>query len=320
MGFQEQLGALVREVWEREKRLRRQARVVGGRLMRTYLAEGDIYAMYGKNSTVARVDIAQLNGFFDDLDRIRAAHGTDVYVQTGEFFPFDPVRAILGGGDLQAARYWAAEAWDAFYHFMAPNPCDVRRRVYVHAKNTQSGLVILQTVVNALHTPRGQGVHEAKIAGPGAQRLDTVIVYCRDDHTAEAMLALLRGVDAGHFRRGVPAGTREVSNGVSVADQPSPLEVWETFQSGRLQAIEAVSFGDFYAKVIHMALGYPDPRLPDAHQPKEADSLQALEENVKAALTVCGVDPETPHEIARSDAQLRGLLASAKAALARRRR
>lgn len=317
MGFNDQLGPLIRSVWDAEKRLRRSARVVGGRLTRTYLTADDIYGLYGQSARLTHVDLPRLRGFFDELQRIRSKRGTNTVVQTDVFRRFADIHAIITGPDQTRAREEAEESWDAFFHFVGSAEIPVTRRVYVHARNQAAGLAILEAVVDRLDTPAGEGVFEVKIAGPGAQRLDTVIVYCRDDQAAQRMLQLLGTLDQSHFAAGVPAGTRETSTGVAVGDEPGDLEMWD---SGAPQPVAAVSFGDFYSRLVHMALGYPDPRLPPQRQPTEAGSLQELEQSVKAAMLVAGVNPERPEEINRNHDQLEALLRNAQAALQRRGR
>lgn len=319
MNFKTQLGTLIESVWRAvEPRSRRDFRVIDGQLAGLRrISQQDIYQMYNRAMISGPVHLQELNGFLSQLQKLEK-HCKSMGVQRSNYLErlseFTPPINDRGV---------AATLWDAFFHCFSSQKGSARRRIYVHAARDH-GVGILKKIVELYgNSTKGKGLLCAKIAGPGIVRDDTIVVYLTDDAAVKRVVATLETVPASQRERGVPAGTKEVSKGIGIADEPSRVAVWEEFDPKelRLRTVPAVSFGDFYSKLLHMCLCYPDSRgkRGSAVESNQPSSLRELKANVATAQRVCGIDPVEPHRISKGEAQLHELLKTAQSSLARRR-
>jgi len=115
---------------------------------------------------------------------------------------------------------------------------------------------------------------------------------------------------------------------ITVADEPANLSLefgdahFDRTKSGKLAYVlpraGSESFGGFYKKVFHMAL-YPEAPSKGARRSKTKNNApqtkREFKDRIKLVLRLCGVDPNRPHRIARTDRQAMELVDRAKVAL-----
>jgi len=181
-------------------------------------------------------------------------------------------------------KVYGHDLWCDFYHVLStPNPAKaIRARVYVHAANPGASLEIMKVIVDQFGV--NTGLWEAKTAGPGAVRLDTIVAYLYDDAARGDLVTQLKKTAASQaslFADSLPPLVKREGAGIGIADEPPEIEI---FRGGGTQH----SFGSFFSTLTWVAL----KNTPNVRQ-NTADGRHMLD-NVLYSLRVLRVDPRNP--------------------------
>jgi hypothetical protein len=259
--FSPELAAFLREAWVQR------IAVAGGKK--------DLYDIYTGEASAQKVRFEELTGFLSRMKAIHRAGSIDVqdFPRAREFTPLSE----LSDSQIKLHRHALARR---FYHCMNA-PGSAFSRIYVHARNLQAGLDILQEVVG--YFPRMPGIKEAKIVGPALiDRADTIVIYFQTQQASDELFAKLLELQKrfpGAFTAGVPALVKEVAPGVGTSNEPPKFEILPG--GGTLH-----SFGTFYCDLIFTAL----QQTPNVHS-AIADGRHMLD-NLLWSLRMLGIDPK----------------------------
>ncbi len=171
--------------------------------------------------------------------------------------------------------------WSDFYHVLSsPQPLkSIRSRVYVHAANADASLKIMKIIIGQF--AKNKGLWEAKTAGPGCKRLDTIVCYLYDGDSADALVETLKAEVSGLVIDPLPPLVKNLSKGIGVADEPPAVEIFKGEGTRH-------SFGSFFSTLCWIAL----KTTPNVTTPK-ADGRHMLD-NMLFSLRALQVDPKYP--------------------------
>lgn len=266
--FGKELGGFLGKVWKERKTIN---------LKDFDKGTWGIYDMYSGTA-------ATLPGTRGDLRAF-----TSALVKIAGKFEISPQSGVNNGAGLadfstEAVDTYAVDLWTDFFHVLAsPQPAeDIRARVYVHAADSKSGLEIMKVIIGQFG--KNKGLWEAKICGPGAARLDTIVAYLYDTKTAEALVKTLNETAAkkkAWFTDKLPPLVRREGPGIGSADEPPAIEIYS--KKGNRH-----SFGSFFSTLCWIALK-TTPKVGD----KDADGRHFLD-NILYSLRLLEVDPAKP--------------------------
>jgi hypothetical protein len=271
--FGPELGAFLGRVWQSR-----------GSVNRSSFNEGvsQIYRMYSGNEAARPYDAAGLDTFIADLRS--AAGGYAVICQV-----VDKSLAELGRVEVQV---YGRDLWTDFYHVLStPSPASaIRSRVYVHASGAPASIGLMRVIIDQFG--KNAGLWEAKTAGPGSLRLDTIVCYLYDSGSADALVKTLRDTAAQHpdwITASLPPLVQRAADGIGIADEPPAIEI---FRRGGTRH----SFGSFMSTLCWVALR----TTPNIATPA-ADGRHMLD-NMLFALRALRVDPKSPQRFPEAPA------------------
>ena len=262
--FGPELGAFLGRVWQRRDNIN----------LRNFDNGVDgIYDLYSGVDRARRYQRAQLVSFVRGLRR--AAQQYPIYPQG-----FDDALSAFNDA---AIRVYGRDLWTDFFHVLSsPRPArQIRSRVYVHSANATASIVLMQTIVGQFG--RNMGLWEAKTAGPGSERLDTIVCYLYDKASGDALVQTLLTVANSQFADSLPPLVKRVGRGIGVADEPPAIEI---YRSGGTRH----SFGSFFSSLCWIALK-TTPKIGT----RDADGRHMLD-NMLFALRTLRVDPGNPQQ------------------------
>lgn len=156
--------------------------------------------------------------------------------------------------------FLALDLIDTFLYFPIAS-CNGKYRVYLNvAFGSMRDAIALTWKLRDEFKPNIQCV---KIAGPGANRCDAVVIYCTTEQTAENIACnMLEYIKSGKLYcadQTVPAMTRRIGGGVSVGAEPYARETGFAEHLGRYRRTPptvqcAHSFGSLRSEVITEAI------------------------------------------------------------------
>jgi hypothetical protein len=173
------------------------------------------------------------------------------------------------------------ELWTDFFHVFSSTRENVRTRAYVHATNWPAGLEIMKVIVGQYSSIAG--IVEAKVCGPGSQRVDTIVAYFSDGASRDALIKVLAKTAANRpalFTDSLPPLVKREAPGIGSSDEPPEIEI--------RQGLSRHSFGSFYSALIWVAL----KSTPQVATPA-ADGRHMLD-NMLYSLRLLRVDPRNP--------------------------
>lgn len=187
-----------------------------------------------------------------------------------------------------------------FIHVIKPTQAYAcRERVYVHLKEKTRANAFSAILKKIWHL---DGVLSAKVAAPGAEKTDTVLVYCKDGGTRNEVIKIIakyRKKNLRYFGSELPLLVAQVGTGVGHAQEPKTTGIGygsepparhfmrpdsETFLAGRKQQ----SFGTYRAMLVFIALErtmFPED-MPAADTSRQAFNFSAMEANPRHAMRV----------------------------------
>lgn len=260
--FGPELGAFLARVWRRRNRINR-------RSFRRGMAQ--IYRLY---SGVHPDRDYQEGELFSFIRGLRAAARGYLIKPQGFNNPLSDF-----GDDL--IRIYGEDLWTDFFHVLSsPSPARaIRSRVYVHASCAGASVELMRVIVGQFG--RNAGLWEAKTAGPGSLRLDTICCYLYDAASANALVGTLQRAAPGRVADPLPPLVRRVAAGIGVADEPPAIEIYR-------RGGDRHSFGSFFSSLCWIALK-TTPRIGTA----DADGRHMLD-NMQYSLRTLKVDPRNP--------------------------
>ncbi len=232
---------------------------------------GDIYALYSGVERAQRYNEKRLISFIRGLRT--AARGYPIHSQHfGRALSEFNDAAILVNG----LNFWT----DFFHVLSSPSPAKtIRNRIYIHATNAAASIGLMGVIIGQFRTNRG--LWEAKTAGPGSMRLDTIVCYLYDLESADALVQKLSITSAAFFLDSLPPLVKRVARGIGVADEPPAIEIYK--RGGARH-----SYGSFFSTLCWVAL----KTTPNIGTPN-ADGRHMLD-NMLYSLRTLRVDPRNP--------------------------
>ena len=206
--FGPELGPFLGRVWERRGQINLRDFDAGA---------GAIYDLYSGVHRARAYRMPELVSFVRGL-RAAARH-YPIHPQG-----FEP-HALSDFSD-SAIQIYGQDLWTDFFHVLSsPDPArGIRSRVYVHASSAAASVELMRVIVGQFGT--NAGLWEAKTAGPGSQRLDTIVCYLYDAASADALVGTLQGTARGRVSDPLPPLVKRVAAGIGVADEPSAIEIY----------------------------------------------------------------------------------------------
>lgn len=135
-------------------------------------------------------------------------------------------------------------------------------RIYINAKNIDARLEIMKFLVQE-EFPKNEFIKSAKVAGPGFDRLDNIVIYLTDKEKADDLAyRLCDEFSEEFFEDKLPLLVKQIGPGVGRAGNPPQMKLHKD------QAKARNSFGSFFARLMWIALkavpinddGKMDPR------------------------------------------------------------
>jgi hypothetical protein len=239
------------------------------------IGSDQIYAMYSGKAPDGSYDPTRLMMFVAQLKNLAQPYSIKCQ-EYGKFLGSMPDSEISLAG---------RELWIDFFHVASLAKWRPERfRLYVHAANWAAGLEIMKIIVGQYRSAQGRGLTLAKICGPGARRLDTVVAYSTDEESRAALIEVLlkrANVHSGWFIDSLPPLTKRVAAGIGSTDEPpSGIEV--------IKDHPRLSYGSLYSGLIWVALKETPNLTTD-----KADGRHLLD-NVLYSLRLLRVDPLDP--------------------------
>lgn len=232
-----------------------------------------IYRMYIGNPQVGSLDFAELRAFISQLRQVGA--GYKITCQG-----MNPHHLSDYSDALVSVH--RDKLWKCFFHvcYSAGGGAG-RARAYVHASGWRAGLNILDFIVRQFGMM--PDLYEAKIAGPGHTRLDTIVAYFYYRDTRDALVRMLideAGRHPGWFAEGLPTLVRREGRGIGSADEQPEIPLFDADH-------KEGSFGRFYAVLVWLALRNT-PDLGTSTEPRH------FLDNVLYSLRLLKINPKTP--------------------------
>jgi HopA1 effector protein family len=271
--FGPELSSFLEQVWNARRTIDVQNYKMGS---------DQIYSMYSGKAPDSSYDLARLMMFVAQLRKLAQPYS----IKCQEYGKF------LGGMPDCEISLAGRELWIDFFHVASLAKWRPERfRLYVHAANWAAGLEIMKIIVGQFRSPQGQGLTLAKICGPGARRLDTVVAYSTDEASRIALIeALLKSavVHPGWFIDSLPPLTKRVATGIGTTDEPpSGIEI--------IKDHPRLSYGSLYSGLIWVALKETPNVTTD-----QADGRHLLD-NVLYTLRLLRIDPLDPTRFPEAD-------------------
>lgn len=261
--FAPELGAFLSQVWNARASIDLADYDVGS---------DTIYGMYSGTTPDRPYNATKLAVFVDQLKGVAGTYNILCQeLETTLNFMSDSEVSVYGH-----------DLWIEFFHVLSVSKAyPPLYRLYVHATNWPAGIEIMKVIVGQYTSLAS--LAEAKIVGPGSQRLDTIVAYlCDEGERARLIEVLVKTAKARPdlFADALPPLVKREALGIGTTDEPPKVEI----KAGRLRH----SFGSFYSNLIWVALkGTPQVKNTTA------DPRHMLD-NVLYSLRLLGVDPRNP--------------------------
>lgn len=174
------------------------------------------------------------------------------------------------------------DLWDEFFHTFNDTQDDTTTtRVYVNAPDDKHALKIFEKII--YHFQDDRRVWEAKIAGPGCNRLDRIVAYCNNKEAANQLVEVLKGYareKPHYFGPTLPPLVVPAAPGIGTADEPPGIEIHDG-QGDRH------SYGGFHSTLCWIALR-SIPNVRTSTEPR------AFLDNYLYTLRLLRIDPMVP--------------------------
>lgn len=260
--FGPELGSFLDKVWNLRSTINLGSYDVGS---------GQIYGMYSGTAPDRSYNVHKLSTFVDQLKTV--AWNCDISCQA--------LGRTLGDLSKAETSVYGQTLWNDFFHVFSTSRASVRSRLYVHATNWSAGLEIMKVIIGQYSS--NWGISEAKICGPGSQRVDTIVAYLSDDASRNTLKTALMNTAKSRpslFADSLPPLIKREAAGIGSSDEPPEIEI----AKGKTRH----SFGSFYSALVWVAL----KETPQVATPK-ADPRHMLD-NMLYSLKLLGVDPRNP--------------------------
>lgn len=333
MAMSRELKHVVDAVWRDRAALMRIALRTGRRKGETHMASSNeaIGAIYGYISGAVRgedVNEAQMLEFEATLRRKLVGHYSMFGTRGGT--PFFWLQKGKKGVNLgQLNQFPAPMEWRGlFIHVIKRERPDVTERVYLNLKERHRANAFGAIVRKIWHL---SGVDSAKVAAPGAQKADTVVIYCRDAQTRKEVVKIVTKYqkrNQQHFGSKLPTLVATAGLGIGHGAEPPSIRPQRPDSQTFLGVEAAQSFSMYRATLIFIALertqfpedmSLPDPRRVaidlrghDRANPRHGmqldigamqrqpivaahmDQKKEFEQRVEDLFRLAGVDPAHP--------------------------
>jgi hypothetical protein len=225
--------------------------------------ENGIYKMYNTAPPSAAPDFLKelrvFQTFVTELSSIWNETGLKPQPQWGAERDFAKIADDVRMGQFQDANRLTDAGTDLyFFGKLVGTPND---RIYIHSAdgNATKIMAFLVPVLKLLHNERRIGLVWAKIAGPLASRLDTIVVYLMSPAEQTLVISELQAairagrLATGDFVKGTPAMTKEVLPGIGTGSEPvaDKMDLNLQFSS---PGFGTQSFGTLRADLLAQAL------------------------------------------------------------------
>ena len=238
-----------------------------------------IYDLYSGSARTLNYNYSVLQSFVHSLTNAAGQYSIQPQSFNAQLSAFTDREIMIYGRDL----------WDDFFHVLSsPQPArTIRSRVYVHAANSNASINLMTLIIREFGY--NSGLWEAKTAGPGSQRLDTIVCYLYDEASADSLVRTLQTAPAGLFNDTLPPLVKRKAPGIGVADEPPAVEIYSGEGTRH-------SFGSFFSTLCWVAL----KTTPNVKSPN-ADGRHMLD-NMLFSLRVLQVDPRNPQRFPQAGA------------------
>ncbi|MBN9669709.1 T3SS effector HopA1 family protein [Roseibium aggregatum] len=259
MALHKDLKTIADWTWLNRVALMEAARRTGRPKGQTHMAKKNraVDAIYGYICGAVRgrrVEDKEMTAFAATLRNKLVGHGWLSKGLTGS--PTYLLQYSEGWPDLgNLNRFPEPSAWvGAFVHVVKQNRPECKERVYLHLKERYRAGAFATIVKKVWDFP---GVTSAKVAAPGAVKTDTVLIYCDNARTRDAVIKVVKKYQnkyPHYFGSELPKLVAPAGTGIGFGAEPPQFKPIRP-NSNRFEAAEGrQSFGKFRANLIFIAL------------------------------------------------------------------
>lgn len=260
MAMSKELKHVVDAVWRNRMILMRRALETGRRKGETHMVKGnpaveDIYNYISGAVQGQAVGDTQMREFEATLRRKLVGNYSMFKTRGGE--PYFWLQTGEKGKNLgQLNRFPEPAQWiGRFIHVIKQKDVDVAERVYVNLTERTRANAFGAIVRKVWHL---SGVHSAKVAAPGAEKVDTVVIYCKNVSTRNSVIKILvkyQKKNQQHFESKLPSLVATAGLGIGHGAEPPGISPRRPdSQSFEGVASSTQSFSYYRATLIFIAL------------------------------------------------------------------